>query len=215
MAWDRWRIRLHESFRQQTSLYPFVTILFFTGLVFGIVLVSALEEDRQETLFSYLSNFFTDIKRNSIQDSGAIFQHVVVERWQQLGLMGLLSLSIMGVPFLLGILFLQGLALGFTMSFLMHQLGWHGLGLTLVSVIPHNLLSTPVWLLITAAGMTFSLHFLRYRWWSQRRNHLYPQFMIFVLFVLALSVVLVGSAALEVFLSPYLIEWMLSLLFTV
>ncbi|OYD09785.1 stage II sporulation protein M [Paludifilum halophilum] len=197
--------RLSESLRvhvqSQLSLYVFVAVLFMMGVIFGAVIVNTLSPVQKENLLDYLGHFFRGMDRDTIADPKVAFQHSLGDHFKTIGLMWILGVSVIGMPFIFVWIFLKGLVIGFTVGFLVSQLSWEGLWFAFVAVVPHNLIIVPALIVVAVSGVAFSMQLARNRL-IQRRGTIYPEFLSYSVLVTIMACVLVVSALFEAYAAP-------------
>lgn len=201
----RWSQTLQVHVENLKSLYIFVTVLFTMGVIFGGIVVGALDLTQKEGLLNYLGHFFQGLKQDEIADPAITFQHALGSHMKILGIMWILGISVIGIPLLCVYIFLKGLVVGFTVGFLVSQLSWSGLWFALVSVVPHNLLIVPALIIVAVSGIYFSLHLVRNRL-IRHRGTIYPQFISYCLLVTCMAILLLFAACIEAYLSPLLMK---------
>lgn len=206
----RWGHRLAEHIMEHRSLYLFVSVLFFVGIVFGAVIVNTLDVGKKTELLQYLQHFFRGLAQEDIADPLIAFQHSIGDYVKMLALLWILGLSVIGIPVLLVYLFFKGLVIGFTIGFLINQLSWKGVGFALAAVLPINLIVIPVLLVLAVAGIRFSITLVRNRF-INNRGPIYPQFVHYSLLATAMTVCLLFVAFTEAYISPMLMRQALPL----
>src|SRR5699024_12217023 len=72
-------------------------------------------------------------------------------------LLFILGLTIIGLPAIWILIFSKGLVIGFSVGFIVNQLGWKGLLLAATSIAPQNLIIIPVYLFAASIAMVFYL----------------------------------------------------------
>ena len=117
---------------EHSSLYVFITVLFLMGVIFGAVLVNSLSFSQKEDLFYYLSQFFGQVSQGEIATTNEMFSQSVLHNFKYISVIWILGISIIGLPVILILLFLKGLVVGFTVGFLVNQMGWSGFLLSFV-----------------------------------------------------------------------------------
>lgn len=118
------------------AIYLFTIILFLIGIIFGAIVVNSLSLTQKNDLFMYLQQFFGQVSNGHLAESSAIFSQSFAHYAKYVGLMWILGLSIIGLPVILILLFLKGVVVGFTVGFLVNQMGMTGFFLSFVSVLP-------------------------------------------------------------------------------
>lgn len=198
---SRWSQTIQSHVENLKSLYLFMTVLFVVGIIFGGIVVEVLDITQKEGLLNYLGHFFQGLKQDEIADPEITFQHALGGHMKILGIMWILGISVIGIPILLFSIFLKGLVIGFTVSFLVSQLSWKGLWFAFVAVVPHNLLVIPAYMIIAVSGIHFSLYMVKNRL-IRHRGAIYPQFVSYCLLVTCMAVLLLIAAGIEAYLSP-------------
>jgi stage II sporulation protein M len=194
-----------EHIQTQKSIYLFVSVLFLVGVVFGAVIVNTLDVNKKGELLQYLHYFFRGLAQDDIADPSVAFQHSIGDYLKMLALMWILGLSVIGIPIMLVYLFFKGLVTGFTIGFLMNQLSWKGLWFAIAAVVPINIIVIPVLLVLSVAGIQFSITLVRKRF-IHTRGPIYPQFVRYSILASILTICLVLVAATEAYISPSLMK---------
>ncbi|MCH5584252.1 stage II sporulation protein M [Shimazuella sp. AN120528] len=196
---------LAEHILAQKSIYLFVGVLFLVGVVFGAVIVNTLDANKKGELLQYLHYFFRGLAQDDIADPSVAFQHSIGDYLKMLALMWILGLSVIGIPIMLVYLFFKGLVTGFTIGFLINQLSWKGFWFAIAAVVPINIIVIPVLLVLSVAGIQFSITLVKNRF-IHNRGPIYPQFVRYSLLATALTICLVLVAATEAYISPSLMK---------
>lgn len=194
-----------EHIQAQKNIYLFVCVLFLVGVVFGSVIVNTLDVNKKGELVKYLHYFFQGLAQDDIADPSVAFQHSIGDYFKMLALMWILGLSVIGIPVMLVYLFFKGLVTGFTIGFLLSQLSWEGFWFAIAAVVPINIIVIPVLLVLSVAGIQFSITLVRNRF-IHNRGPIYPQFVRYSILASALTVCLVLVAATEAYISPSLMK---------
>src|SRR5699024_765910 len=87
--------------------------------------------------------------------NSSLFYHM-----KYLLLLFILGLSVIGLPVVWILLFFKGLVVGFSVGFIVSQLGIKGLLLAALSIAPQNLIIIPIYIVAGSLAMIFSLTLL-------------------------------------------------------
>jgi stage II sporulation protein M len=198
------------SMGEPVNLYAFAAVLFFVGVVFGAIVVNALSDEQKTQLFQDLHGFLVNLgNRRETVPHGQIVWYAVTMNLKTIGLIWILGLSIIGLPFIVFLIFLKGFVIGFSVGFLVDQFAWKGIWLAAAAILPQNLLVVPALMAAGVAGISFSLMLVRSRFGS-RNLSVYPTFLAYSIRIAGLAVVLVGAALVEGSISSRLMEWVAS-----
>ena len=111
-----------NHFREYSSIYLFVVVLFLMGVIFGAVIVNSLSFTQKEDLFYYLSQFFGQAAKGEANVARDLFLQSFFHNSKFIGLIWILGISIIGLPVILIMLFIKGVTVGFTVGFLVNQM---------------------------------------------------------------------------------------------
>lgn len=158
------------------NLMPYVVslVIFVMGVVFGAVAIHALADVRRAELARYLSAFFQEFSVEGTVSPSLVARGAILANLKTLGLIWLFAISVIGIPGVLVALFARGFVIGFTVGFLVDELGWKGIGFATVAVLPHNLLVIPALIVASASGLTFAWTVVRNRIAGARESAYYP-----------------------------------------
>ncbi|WP_110927536.1 stage II sporulation protein M [Bacillus massiliglaciei] len=197
---------------EHSSLYVFIMVLFLMGVIFGAVLVNSLSFTQKEDLFYYLSQFFGQVSKGEVAASEEMFTQSLMHNSKYIGVIWILGISIIGIPVILLLLFLKGMVVGFTVGFLVNQMGWSGFLLSFVSILPQNIFIVPIFIFISVAALSMSMKMLGRIFWKQVREPLRPVIYRYVFSFVFSFIVLLGAGALEAYLSPPLMQMVFGML---
>ncbi|MBM7713697.1 stage II sporulation protein M [Siminovitchia sp. FSL H7-0308] len=193
------------------SIYCFIMVLFVMGIIFGAIIVNSLSVAQKEDLFYYLNQFFGQVADGKIGKSEELLKISFFHNVKFVGLMWLLGISIIGFPLILILLFLKGVTIGFSVGFLVHQMGWNGLLLAFVTLLPQNLLIIPVYIFIGAISIAFSIKLIRKIFVRQGFSYrIVPEFARYFMSYIAVVAVITVAASIEAYAAPVLMKSILA-----
>ncbi len=196
---------LCEYVRKNMLSYLALLLLFSLGILVGAMAVHVLPEAEKTGLGEYMDVFFSDIERLSKLGSGAMFLDVWWLHAKTLLIVWILGFTIIGVPFILCILFMRGFVIGFTVGFLVQNFFLKGFAASVTAVLPHNLLMVPIYLSVCCAAISFSLYLIKKR--NAASQKLLSAAANYTFLCVLLNAGAAVSAVLEVFISPVLTRW--------
>lgn len=197
---------MNQHLETNISIYTFTIVLFLMGIIFGAIVVNSLPYNVKQDLFVYLSRFFGELSSGKIAVPSAMFHESASHYLQYVGFMWLLGISIVGLPIIFILLFLKGIVVGFTVGFLVNQMGFHGFLVSLTSVFPQNLIVIPTFIIVSTAAVGFSFKMIRQLLIKTKKDPLMPEFVKYTSIMFAIVLVLLIVSAYEAYLSPLLIK---------
>ncbi|WP_209122479.1 stage II sporulation protein M [Alkalihalobacillus sp. BA299] len=195
---------------ENRSIYIFTIILFLMGIIFGAIIVNSLSLTQKHDLYMYLTQFFGQVEEGQIAQSSAMFTQSFAHYAKYVGLMWILGLSIIGLPVILILLFLKGIVVGFTVGFLVNQMGMSGFFLSFVSIMPQNFVLVPAFIIVGTGAISFSLIMIRNQFIKRSNQPIFPLFMRYSMLILCVSAVLAVASAFEAYVSPFLMKVVIS-----
>ena len=206
MKKNKYQNILANHFREHSSIYLFIAVLFLMGVIFGAIVVNSLTLSQKEDLFYYLSQFFSQISNGKVADSKDLFIQSFSHNSKFIGLMWLLGISIIGLPVILILLFIKGMVVGFTVGFLVNQMGWNGFLLSFVYVLPQNIIIIPVFIISATLAVSFSFKMIRQQFMKKMGEPMLPLFGRYMVLLVGAIVSLVIAAGVEAYISPGLMK---------
>ncbi len=193
LAKNRKPIATH--FTKYHTIYIFTIILFITGIIFGAIIVNSMNFTQKQDLFFYLERFFLNFLQEESISSQNLFKNAFFYHIQFLALLFFLGLAVIGLPIIWVLLFVKGIAIGFTVGFFVSQLGFKGLLLSFSAIAPQNLIIIPIYIMASSFAMIFSLTLLQSIFAKRYKQ---PILQIFYRYigVFTILLIMVGIAAL-------------------
>lgn len=187
---------------EHSSLYVFIIVLFLMGVIFGAVLVNSLNFSQKEDLYYYLSQFFGQVSSGEVATEREMFSQSILHNFKYISVIWILGISIIGLPVILILLFLKGMVVGFTVGFLVNQMGWSGFFLSFVAIFPQNIFIVPVFIIISVLAVSLSMKMISRIFLKQAHSPLKTVLIRYVVaLVLAVSC-LIAAGAIEAYVSP-------------
>ncbi|MFC4387722.1 stage II sporulation protein M [Gracilibacillus marinus] len=146
---------------QYYTIYIFTIILFLTGVIFGAIIVNSMLFEQKENLFFYLERFFLHFLPDNEMASTDLFKNAMLYHIQFLAVLFFLGLAVIGLPIIWVLLFVKGVAIGFTVGFFVSQIGVKGLVLSFSAIAAQNMLIIPIYIIASAFSMIFSFTLLQ------------------------------------------------------
>ena len=199
-------------FKANIVAYFFMILIFVIGVVVGALAVKTLPDEQKTELISYLHIFFTGLTQGSekITAGSNLISSVMFDNAKTIVLMWILGFTIIGIPFVLFILFTRGFIIGFTVGFLVNEYVMRGLLFAFASVLPHNFFAIPAVLVMGVSATKFSLLLLRRKTYG--KINLWYEAAGYSVLCLAMLVVMLFAALLEIYISPVFMQIVAGLL---
>ena len=208
MLMSQWIELARNYFYERFFLFLLVIILLVMGVVFGSLSVNSLGSNQRHELTQYLRLFLQGFRQDPtavVADPGYV-REAIAGHFKTVLFLLVLGISVIGVPLVLLLIFTRGYILGFTVAFLVRQLGGRGVLLAAAGVLPHQFLIIPTLVALAVFNIEFPGALIRSRF-----GHNPVVVSRELLRCLGLNggglIVLVLSGLLEGFVIPVLIRW--------
>ncbi|WP_029266613.1 stage II sporulation protein M [Virgibacillus alimentarius] len=185
--------------KEHATIYIFMVILFLTGIIFGAIIVNSMNFVQKQDLFFYLERFFGQVSDNQHIENKEILKDSFFYHAKYLLLLFILGLSVIGLPVVWILLFLKGLVVGFSVGFIVNQLGLKGLLLASISIAPQNFLIIPIYIIAGSLSMIFSLTLMKKLFTRKLTNSVFQPFGQYITVFMLLLVFALLAALLEAF----------------
>jgi stage II sporulation protein M len=205
------RQNINDYLRANIVAYFFMTLILIIGVVMGALAVKTLPEDQKLELIGYLKIFFQGLAQGPANiDTGELVRSVLVNNVKTIGLIWLLGFTVVGIPFVLFIVFTRGFVIGFTVGFLINEYVMKGLAFALASVLPHNFFAVPALLVTGVSATAFSLMLVRRR--TRPQVNLFYESIGYTLLCLFMLALMIVASLVEVYISPVFMKLVVGLL---
>lgn len=205
--WGYVRQCVWDYLRAHIVAYFFLILLFIIGIVIGAMAVKTLPEEQKLELAAYLKIFLNGLHNGQtpVLSQGELWRQVFLNSTRVVLAMWLLGFTIIGIPFVLFIIFVRGFVIGFTVGFLADEYAGKGILFALASVLPHNLLMIPALLVLGVAAISFSLLLLRRR--GRVPGNLLYYVASYSMLCLVMYLVALSAGLVEVYISPVFMRY--------
>lgn len=143
--------------KQHKTVYLFMSILLLTGIVFGAVIVNSMSFIQKQDLYFHLDRYFNQLIEGQSIPHKDIFTKSLFHHVKMLLVLFILGLSVIGLPIVWILVFIKGLVIGFSVGFIVNQLGFKGLLLATLSIAPQNMIMIPIYIIAGSFSMVYSL----------------------------------------------------------
>ena len=194
--------------QQHYSILVFLLVIFIIGVIFGAAAIYSLDFNSRQNLFLTLNHFFQGFQEIEYENP-ILFNQMTRIYFSSLFFIFLCGIVIIALPLIPVLLFLKAFSLGFTTAFLLTYFDLKGLLLILLTVIPQNIISIPVYFLACVIAMVFSIKIFNHL--RGRKKLSMVHFADYFLKIILLAFLLLISVLIEVYLSPFLFSFLLNI----
>src|SRR5690625_2435417 len=146
--------------KENITIYIFMTTLFLIGIIFGAIVVNSMTFIQKQDLYFHLERFLNQLNGELTFENIDILKRSFFYHVKYLLLLFLLGLTIIGLPIIWVLIFIKGLVVGFSVGFIVNQLGLNGLLIATLSIAPQNIIIIPVSIIVVSIYLSFFYVFL-------------------------------------------------------
>lgn len=183
--------------------YMLVALLFAAGLMIGNYKVPGLEGGVKNHLLDLLNKYLQSGQKESLNGSVLWFYAFLNQAKSIIGIW-FLGLTVIGMPIILAVLFLKGFSLGFTVGFLVQEKAGAGVLITILSILPQNLLYIPLLIIWAVIGVNFSISIAAGKY--NRAGSLGRALVSYTMLMLIFLILVLIGAFIEAYFSPWLLQ---------
>ncbi len=186
---NHWLKYIVNCIQAERALYITVLASFLAGGILAAVFVFTMSELSCEELLLYMNDFFHNM---SVQgaDAKAVFFTGLRQNLQNVCLLFMLSVMVIGAPFVAGFASVQGFMHCFTLFFMFRLYGAKAVLFLVAGMLPHYLLLAPCYLALCVACLSFSLSLTKEKLLFTRKLPLFSGKLLVFYAITVLSVLM-------------------------
>lgn len=178
--------------------YFIVSILFFIGLIVGVLFINNTSDVKLEEINTYLNNMVKNIKSYENIDFGSLFKQSIVSNFIIIILLWFGASTIIGIPIVYGSLILKGFNIGYTISSIVSCFGiGKGIMISLSIMLLHNIIFIPAMFGASVSGVKLYQSIMK----NKDRNNIKIEIIRHTLFCILMLFLMILSSIIEVYIS--------------
>ncbi|WIV10978.1 stage II sporulation protein M [Proteiniborus sp. MB09-C3] len=147
---------VYKNIKDNFILYFLLVLALMIGISAGAITINVLNEEQSRSLISFLDSFFKVLSQEKI-DSLTLLKHSFVNNFQTIILIWILGITVIGLPIVIFIVVLRGFIVGFTVGFLINELGLKGFTFSMLTILPQNIFVIPGIVALAVLSINFSI----------------------------------------------------------
>jgi len=188
--------------------WVYLGVVMFAGAVFGSIFIQVLPSEQQIGLGNELNVYMNWMKQSGDVNSSYLFWDAFFGYFKWVVLLFILGITVIGVPLIIILNFLKGFLLGCSIHVMVQMFGTQGVLLSLVTVVPHNVIAVPAILILSSTAIGFSTFIVKKRLMTHSGN-VREAFLSYSAVAMSMLILLAVAAFIKVFISPQVMEWYL------
>ncbi|MEQ8201718.1 MAG: stage II sporulation protein M [Syntrophomonadaceae bacterium] len=191
--------RLKRHVKENKWQYLLIVIAFLAGIVMGDFKAGGLTNGVRDHLLGLIDDYLQGGTGAGVAKQ-VILWNSFLNQAKSIIAIWFLGLTIIGMPLILVVIFLKGFSLGFTVCFLVSERAVSGILISILSILPQNLIYIPLLIIWSVVGINFSIYITRSHYGGG--VPLSRGFAGYTLMMLISLVIVLVGALIEAYLSP-------------
>ncbi len=175
---------------------------FVVGISAGAFTVNGLSSIQTEELNVYFQGFLQLLDYQTI-DSNELIKISLMENMKIVGVLWILGVTIIGIPFIYLAIGIRGFITGFSSGFIIKSLGFKGVLFTLLALLPKEIFIVPCIIALGVNGINFSLSIIKNKSIKRlSKENLKRGFIAYCFTTVLYSLLIFAGILVEVFITP-------------
>ncbi|NLV36264.1 MAG: stage II sporulation protein M [Clostridiaceae bacterium] len=197
---------IKEHIKNNRKSYLFLLMAFTLGVCAGAFTVNGLSSMQRDELLHYFQGFL-QLFDNLNMNSSELFYMALLQNLKIIGLLWILGVTIIGLPFIFIILGIRGFTTGFSSGFVISALGMDGLMFSGIALLPKEILIVPCLIAIGVNGINFSMSIAKNKTRDgSNKTGLKSAFVSYCLVTLLLTCIIVAGIVFDAYITPTLLR---------
>ncbi|MGE5612984.1 MAG: stage II sporulation protein M [Bacillota bacterium] len=200
------RVILTERISNNRNAFLFLLAAFILGVSAGAFTVNGLSAMQRDELTDYLQGFLQLFSNQNVKSSD-LLAIAFVDNMKLVGIIWILGVTIIGLPFIFIILCIRGFITGFSSGFIISAMGLKGVLFTALTLLPKEIIIVPCLIAIGVNGINFSMRIAKSKSPEQVQKPSMRSEFISYCFVTALfSCIILAGIIFDSYITPILIR---------
>lgn len=176
-----------------------------TGIVLSLYTVKYMGGNNTEGMKRYFDSFTYNFIQENVKGQD-VFALVIKQNIPYIIFMWLFGGTLIGIFFIFIIDFIKGFTLGFTISFIIKGLGVNGIWVSVLGILPQNIIFIPCIVLGSVLSMKFSMEILKSKINSRIVENYWKKFYTYSIAYLIILFIMLFGFLYQSYISPSIIK---------
>lgn len=184
--------------------YVILTLFFIVGIILGVLFVNNANNSQKEQISSYINGIVTSLKGEYEIDNITLLKSSIINNIKLAIILWIAGSTVIGVPFVYGIITYKGFCLGYTSASIIGVLGLKkGITFLLTSLFLQNILFIPCLLAIGVSGLKLYRSIMK----DKRKENIKIEIYRHTIFSVLMLIGLILSSVIETYVSSVLFTY--------
>ncbi len=202
--------KIKRNIQTNKNMLIFLSIIGIIGIIIGTILNIALNSEDSKLVSDFLNDFIYNIQNNTLNYKDS-YINCLLSNLLYVIFIWLLGISVIGLPITLFIFFTKTFVIGFSIASIIANYKLKGCLLALSYIFPHMIINIFVYIILTMYSLSLSLKMLQTIVKKQTLDFKFIMRKYLKILIISIIAIII-TAALEVFLTPILMKFVISIL---
>lgn len=190
--------KIIEHIITNAKTYLIILIIFFIGIILGVIFVNNSNESQSNQISSYINNFISSVKENYKISTNTLLLNSIINNICISLLLWFLGCTVIGVPLIYLAIIYKGYSIGFTIASVVATLGT-GKSILFISttILLQNIIYIPVILSLAVSGINLYKAIMQ----DRRKENIKIQILKHSIFSLFMLLILIIGSLVETYIS--------------
>ncbi len=199
---------IYKNIKDNFIQYFLLVLILMIGISAGAITINVLSKDQSQSLISFLNSFFKVLSNEKIE-SFTLLKHSLVNSLQTIILIWFLGITVIGLPIIIFIVALRGFIVGFTVGFLINELGIKGFAFSMLTILPQNIFAIPGIIALAALSINFSIKIVTSKTKRGAKFSFLSELTRYLISTSIFSLMIIAGSLVEAYVTPIFMKLLL------
>lgn len=192
------RNKIFEFIKDNIKIYLILIIIFFIGLLFGVLFINNTNETQANQISEYINNFINSVKEDYQISTSSLLMSSVINNLCIAVILWFLGSTVIGVPLIYLVIGYKGYCIGYTIAAVTATLGTgRGIGFIFATMLLQNIIYIPTIITLAVSGIKLYKLIME----DRRKENIKVQILKHTLFSILMLILLLVSSVIETYIS--------------
>lgn len=190
---------IEDHINQNIKEYAISVLVFFIGIIIGVMLLNSSNQENQESISGYINEFTSSIKNQEYKiDQKKLLIKSVSSNLKIAVMIWIAGSTIIGIPLVYGCLGYKGICIGYSISAIIATMEKaKGIIFALSSMLLQNIIAIPCILALTVSSVKIHKSIMK----EHNKEHIKSEIYRHTMFSIFMTIGLFISSLVEIFIS--------------
>ncbi|CCZ18483.1 stage II sporulation protein M [Clostridium sp. CAG:780] len=187
-----------ENIMENARSYLILLVIFFIGIILGVIFVNNAKEAQSSQISSYINNFVESVKENYQISRSKLLMKSILNNLYITIILWFLGSTVIGFPLIYVVIGYKGYSIGYTISSIIATLGTgKGLIFIISTMLFQSIIYIPAILALSVSGIKLYKLIMA----DRRRENIKIQILKHTIFSIFIFIILIISSFVEAYIS--------------